>query len=186
MHNLKLKSMGTPGVAPAHVKPWTQQEDEKLISLYPECNTHQIAERIQRTRSAVMYRLGFLRDRGLIGRKRKALSTKDIAFIIENRHTRTAQELADEIGCTRRTVQAHLNKRGYSLQKCGERHHLTRYSDRLVELVTELRDEQHMTFAMIAEHINHTLQIKIAAHTAHSLYGRRTAADVVLYELLPN
>lgn len=186
MHNFKLKPMGTPGVAPAHVRPWTQQEDEILISLYPECNTHQITERIQRTRSAVMHRLGFLRDRGLIGRKRKVLSTKEIALLIKNRHTRTAQELADEIGCTRRTVQAHLNKRGYSLQKCGERHHLTRYSDHLVELVTELRDEQHMTFAMIAEHINSTQQLILTVATAQHLYNRHTAADAVLYELLPD
>ncbi|MCZ5798169.1 DNA-binding protein, partial [Escherichia coli] len=31
---MKLKPMGTPGVAPAHVKPWTQQEDELLATLY--------------------------------------------------------------------------------------------------------------------------------------------------------
>ncbi|EFN7674606.1 DNA-binding protein, partial [Escherichia coli] len=28
--------MGIPGKAPAHVKPWTQQEDEMLTSLYQE------------------------------------------------------------------------------------------------------------------------------------------------------
>ncbi|EEW5971417.1 DNA-binding protein [Escherichia coli] len=178
--------MGTPGVAPAHVKPWTQQEDEMLISLYPECNTRQITEQIQRTHDAVMHRLSFLRDRGLIGRKKKTLSAKEIAFLIENRRTRTARELAAEVGCTIRTVQVHLKKRGYSLRKCGGLHHLTRYSDHLVELVTELHDEQHMTFAMIAKHINHTLQIKVTTRTARFLYGRRTAADAALYELLPD
>ncbi|EGQ4846563.1 DNA-binding protein [Escherichia coli] len=178
--------MGTPGVAPAHAKPWTQQEDEMLISLYPECNTRQITEQIQRTNDAVMHRLSFLRDRGLIGRKKKTLNAKEIAFLIENRRTRTARELAAEVGCTIRTVQVHLKKRGYSLRKCGGLHHLTRYSDHLVELVTELHDEQHMTFAMIAKHINHTLQIKVTTRTASFLYGRRTAADAVLYELSPN
>lgn len=157
-----------------------------LISLYPECNTRQITEQIQRTHDAVMHRLSFLRDRGLIGRKKKTLSAKEITFLIENRRTRTARELAAEVGCTIRTVQVHLKKRGYSLRKCGGLHHLTRYSDHLVELVTELHDEQHMTFAMIAKHINHTLQIKVTTRTARFLYGRRTAADAVLYELLPN
>lgn len=157
-----------------------------LISLYPECNTRQITEQIQRTHDAVMHRLSFLRDRGLIGRKKKTLSAKEITFLIENRRTRTARELAAEVGCTIRTVQVHLKKRGYSLRKCGGLHHLTRYSDHLVELVTELHDEQHMTFAMIAKHINHTLQIKVTTRTARFLYGRRTAANAVLYELLPN
>ncbi|WP_258133945.1 hypothetical protein [Escherichia coli] len=110
MHNFKLKPMGTPGVAPAHVKPWTQQEDEMLISLYPECNTRQITEQIQRPHDAVMHRLSFLRDRGLIGRKKKTLSAKEIAFLIENRRTRTARELAAEVRCTIRTVQVHIKK----------------------------------------------------------------------------
>ncbi|ENQ2584529.1 DNA-binding protein, partial [Escherichia coli] len=62
-----------------------------------------------------------------------------------------------------------------------------RYSDRLVELVTELRDEQCMTFAAIAKNINHTLQIKVTTNTAYLLYSRRhTADDIVLYELLPD
>ncbi|EEW2348252.1 DNA-binding protein, partial [Escherichia coli] len=28
--------MGIPGKAPAHVKAWTQQEDDLLITLYPQ------------------------------------------------------------------------------------------------------------------------------------------------------
>lgn len=181
-----LKSMGTPGVAPAHVKPWTQQEDEMLISLYPECNTWQMAERVQRTRSAVMHRILFLRNRGLIGRKKKApLSTEAIAFLITNRHVTTTQKLALEVGCSECTVRYALHKRGYSLQKCGENHPSARYSDHLVELVTELRDRHNMTFRMIAKHINSTMQMHINNVTAFRLYNRRTAADAVLCELLP-
>ncbi|EFA1273308.1 DNA-binding protein, partial [Escherichia coli] len=108
--------MGIPGKAPAHVKAWTQQEDRLLISLYQEHNTHQLAERIQRTRKAVMYRIRFLRNRGLIGRKRKApLSTEAIAFLIKNRHVKTAQEMALEVGCSECTVRYTLRKRGYNL-----------------------------------------------------------------------
>ncbi|ENC0629346.1 HTH domain-containing protein [Escherichia coli] len=183
---MRLTPMGTPGKAPAHVKPWTQQEDRLLISLYQEHNTHQFAERIQRTSSAVMNRIHVLRNRGLIGRKRKVLSREEITILIKNRHTRTAKELANRLGCTDRTVKAHLNKRGFSLQKCGELHPNAKHSDRLVELVTELRDEQHMTFVMIAEHINSTQQMKLTISTVWHLYHRRTAADAVLSELLPD
>ncbi|MEB7741087.1 MerR family transcriptional regulator [Escherichia coli] len=157
-----------------------------LISLYPNHTTYQMAERTQRIRSAVKHRICFLRECGLIGRKRKALSTEAVAFLIRNRHTRTARELADEVGCSARTVKAHLNKRGYNLQKCGERHHCARYSDHLVEQITELRDREGMTFRMIAKHINSTMQMHINDDTAFHLYNRRTAADAMLYELLPN
>ncbi|ENH0677680.1 DNA-binding protein [Escherichia coli] len=178
--------MGTPGVAPAHVKPWTQQEDEKLISIYQECTAREMAEQLQRTIKSVKWRLSLLRERGLIGIKKKPLSKEAIAILIKERHTKTALELADEVGCNRRTVSAHLNKRGYSLRKCGERHHSAKYSDHLAEQVAALRDESRLTFAAIAEHINNTQQVTLTVTTVHHLYNRRTAADVVLYELLPN
>ncbi|CAD7366155.1 MULTISPECIES: hypothetical protein [Enterobacteriaceae] len=54
-----LKPMGVPGKAPKHVSAWTQQEDELLISLYQDHSTWQMAERLQRTRSAVMHRILF-------------------------------------------------------------------------------------------------------------------------------
>ncbi|EMZ9466763.1 DNA-binding protein [Escherichia coli] len=183
---MRLTPMGIPGKAPAHVKAWTQQEDRLLISLYQEHNTHQMAERIQRTRKAVMHRIRFLRNRGLIGRKRKApLSTEAIAFLIKNRHVKTAQEMALEVGCSECTVRYTLRKRGYNLKKCGENHHCARYSDHLVELVTELRDIHNMTFCMIAEHINSTTQMHINGDTALHLYHRHPATDAVLCELLP-
>ncbi|EFL5695315.1 TPA: DNA-binding protein [Escherichia coli] len=182
-----LKPMGGPGKAPKHVSAWTQQEDELLISLYQDHSTWQMAERLQRTRSAVMHRILFLRNRGLIGRKRKApLSAEAIAFLTKNRHAKTARELARKAGCSECTVRYTLHKRGYSLKKCGESHHCTRYSDRLAELVTELRDRRNMTFCIIAKHINITMQMHISDDTAFHLYNRRTAADALLYELLPN
>ncbi|AKH22514.1 DNA-binding protein [Escherichia coli] len=182
-----LKPMGGPGKAPKHVSAWTQQEDELLISLYQDHSTWQMAERLQRTRSAVMHRILFLRNRGLIGRKRKApLSAEAIAFLTKNRHAKTARELARKVGRSECTVRYTLHKRGYSLKKCGESHHCARYSDRLTELVTELRDRRNMTFCMIAKHINITMQMHISDDTAFHLYNRRTAADALLYELLPN
>lgn len=182
-----LKPMGIPGKAPKHARAWTQQEDKLLISLYQDHSAGQMTERLQRTRCAVRHRILFLRNRGLIGRKRKApLSTEAIAFLIKNRHTKTARELARKAGCSEYTVKYTLRKRGYSLKKCGESHHCARYSDRLTELVTELRDRRNMTFCMIAKHINNMLQMHISDNTALRLYNRRTAADALLYELLPD
>ncbi|WP_307963878.1 hypothetical protein [Shigella flexneri] len=123
----------------------------------------------------------------MIGRKRKApLSAEAIAFLTKNRHAKTARELARKVGRSECTVRYTLHKRGYSLKKCGESHHCARYSDRLTELVTELRDRRNMTFCMIAKHINITMQMHISDDTAFHLYNRRTAADALLYELLPN
>lgn len=183
---MKLKPMGTPGVAPAHVKPWAQWEDEILTSFYPDSTAREMAERLQRTTRSVKWRLSLLRERGLIAIKKKPLSKEAINTLIKKRHIRTAHELADEVGCSRKTVNTYLNKRGYSLRKCGERHHSARYSDHLAEQVTALRDEHGLTFAAIAEHINSTQQMRLTVNTVQHLYNRRTAADAVLYELLPN
>lgn len=183
---MRLAPMGIPGKAPAHVKAWTQQEDEMLISFYPDCTAWQMAERLQRTTKSVKWRLSLLRERDLIDIKKKPLTKEAIAFLIKHRHTRTARELADEVGCSVDTVKKQLNKRGYRLQKCGESHPSARYSDHLVELVTALRDERGMTFAAIAEHINCTQQERLTTNTVLHLYNRRTAADVVLCELLPD
>ncbi|EEU9482630.1 TPA: DNA-binding protein, partial [Escherichia coli] len=38
--------MGIPGKAPAHVKAWTQQEDDLLITLYPQHTARDIAGRL--------------------------------------------------------------------------------------------------------------------------------------------
>ncbi|HBC2937198.1 TPA: DNA-binding protein, partial [Escherichia coli O146] len=44
----------------------------------------------------------------------------------------------------------------------------------------------NMTFCMIAEHINSTIQMHINGDVALHLYHRRTATDAVLSELLPD
>ncbi|HAX5207817.1 TPA: DNA-binding protein [Escherichia coli] len=183
---MKLKPMGTPGIAPAHVKPWAQWEDEMLTSLYPGCTARQMAEQLQRTTRSVKWRLSILRERGLIAFKKKPLSQEAITILIKNRHTKTARELALEVGCSTETVKHNLNKRGYRLQKCGENHPAARYSDQLAELVRELRDDRNMTFSMITRHINNNLQINISENSVWCLYTRRTAADALLYELLPD
>ncbi|EJN7307272.1 hypothetical protein NRW16_005484, partial [Escherichia coli] len=48
-----LKPMGIPGKAPAHVKAWTQQEDDLLITLYPQHTARDIAGRLGRSYEGV-------------------------------------------------------------------------------------------------------------------------------------
>ncbi|QGX88342.1 DNA-binding protein [Escherichia coli] len=183
-----LKPMGGPGKAPKHVSAWTQQEDELLISLYQDHSTWQMAERRLPANHVPVMRVLFLRNRGLIGRKRKApLSAEAIAFLTKNRHAKTARELARKVGRSECTVRYTLHKRGYrSRQKCGRKPARNTRRNRATELVTELRDRRNMTFCMIAKHINITMQMHISDDTAFHLYNRRTAADALLYELLPN
>ncbi|EMB3108001.1 DNA-binding protein [Escherichia coli] len=183
---MRLTPMGIPGKAPAHVKAWTQQEDELLITMYPDHTVRQIMKRLQRSQSSVKNRMLTLRERGLIGTKKKPLTKEMIAFLIRNRHVKSARELADVAGCCISCVKVNLRKRGYNLRKTGENHHCARHSDRLVELVAELRDNQNMTFRMIAEHLSRAMQMHLTTEMVYHLCHRRTAADAVLCELLPD
>lgn len=61
---MKLKPMGTPGVAPAHVKPWTQQEDELLATLYHSHTAPELTKHFQRTESAIRSRIRLLLSQG--------------------------------------------------------------------------------------------------------------------------
>lgn len=67
---MKLKPMGTPGVAPAHVKPWTQQEDELLATLYHSHTAPELTKHLQRTESAIRSRIRLLLSQGVIHAKR--------------------------------------------------------------------------------------------------------------------
>ncbi|EGE1905189.1 SANT/Myb-like DNA-binding domain-containing protein, partial [Escherichia coli] len=50
---MKLQPMGLKGRAPAHVRPWTPEEDALLIALYSSTPVKDIAARIKRTVWAV-------------------------------------------------------------------------------------------------------------------------------------
>ncbi|MEY1587063.1 DNA-binding protein, partial [Escherichia coli] len=85
-----------------------------------------------------------------------------------------------------RTVTNRLRALGYSLIKCGELHKNAVYSDCIVEIINQLRDEQGLTFREIAQRLSHELQPNPTPALARHLYWRRTAADAVLRELLPD
>ncbi|MGT5123549.1 DNA-binding protein, partial [Escherichia coli] len=78
-----------PGKAPAHVKAWTQQEDDLLITLYPQHTARDIAGRLGRSHEGVKSRICRLREQGRIGIKQQRLSDEMIATLIRNRHTRS-------------------------------------------------------------------------------------------------
>ncbi|EFN7493296.1 TPA: DNA-binding protein [Escherichia coli] len=183
---MKLKPIGTPGKTPKHLRAWTQQEDELLATLYPSHSAPEMTKHFQRTEHAIRGRIRLLLSQGVIHRKTKILNTEEISMLIKNRHAKTLQELANEVGCSRATVQLHLYKRGYRARKCGELHHRAKYSDQLAELVTELHDEHGMPFRAISRYLHELTGIRTAHNTAQRLYNRQTATDALLYELLPN
>ncbi len=181
-----LKPMGIPGKAPAHVKAWTQQEDDLLITLYPQHTARDIAGRLGRSYEGVRGRISRLREQGRIGIKQQRLSDEMIATLIRNRHTRSLKELAHMAKVSTRTVTNRLRALGYSLIKCGELHKNAVYSDCIVEIINQLRDEQGLTFREIAQRLSHELQPNPTPTLAQRLYWRCTASDAVLRELLPD
>lgn len=54
--------------------------------------------------------------------------------------THTMQQVADEIGCTKSTVQSRARIEGIKFRKYGEVHHSAKYSDHDVYLARELVD----------------------------------------------
>ncbi|EMV6156233.1 TPA: DNA-binding protein, partial [Escherichia coli] len=70
--------------------------------------------------------------------------------------------------------------------KCGDLHKNTVYSDRIVEIIRQLHDEQGVTFREIAQRLSHELQPNPTPTLAQRLYWRRTASDAVFRELLPD
>lgn len=69
-----LKPMGIPGKAPAHVKAWTQQEDDLLITLYPTHTSQEIGAQINRTAASVRNRISALHKQGRVKLKAGRLS----------------------------------------------------------------------------------------------------------------
>ena len=181
-----LKPMGVSGVPPKHVRAWTQQEDALLVGLYPSHTVPELTKHFQRTGPAIRSRIRLLLSQGVIHTKQPPLNTKELNTLIRNRHTKTIRELANELGRSTSTVGLNLRKRGYRFRKYGELYHRARYSDHLVELVTELRDEQGMTFSEIRKYIRDTAGISLKRWVLARLYARYTAADTVLCELLPD
>ncbi|EJQ3199987.1 AsnC family protein [Salmonella enterica] len=174
-----LPSFGVPGKCPAHVRPWTQDDDERLIALYPSMTYAEMAPRLNRGVPAVRHRARLLRLAGKLPYKHRPFTPEDDAFIRDNRHSMTAEEMAVHLVRTRRGINLRAWIIGVSLFKCGDLNPCTKHTDEDVMLIRALRDEG-MRFKEIAE------KFDISPHVARSLYHHRlTAADVIARELLP-
>lgn len=176
-----LKPMGTPGVAPAHVRAWTQEEDEIIIRLAPTHSYRQISDLLPyRTYKAVRHRAALLIEQGKLEvRKCRRFNYREEQFIRRNARTMTADQIAEELGRSRGAILNWAWWRGVSLQKYGDNHPLTKVCDADVNLIHALRDEG-LTFREIAK------KFELSRSTASSAYHQKKTADyAVVIDLLP-
>ncbi|EBY1076344.1 AsnC family protein [Salmonella enterica] len=175
-----LLPMGTPGKCPENARAWTPEEEESLISLYPDHTFREIATQLGRTKAAVQFRAIRLRREGRLGHKRNQFTPEQDSFIRTHRHSMTLSEVATHLGRKSSTGIANRAKRlGVTYCKYGDLNPLTKYSDSDVELIRALRDDG-MAFSKIAE------KFEMPESTARSIYLKRfTAADAIAREYLP-
>lgn len=95
---MKLQPMGLKGRAPAHVRPWTPEEDALLIALYSSTPVKDIAARIKRTVWAVYNRTGVLRSSypELLKYKHPRFTPDEDKFIRKNARTMTCQQMGGD------------------------------------------------------------------------------------------
>ncbi|HCM2546841.1 TPA: DNA-binding protein, partial [Salmonella enterica subsp. enterica serovar Durban] len=89
-----LLPMGTPGKCPENARAWTPEEEESLISLYPDHTFREIATQLGRTKAAVQFRAIRLRREGRLGHKRNQFTPEQDSFIRTHRHSMTLSEVA--------------------------------------------------------------------------------------------
>ncbi|EEJ7177735.1 AsnC family protein [Salmonella enterica subsp. enterica] len=177
---MRLKPMGTPGKCPAHLRPWTAEDDELLINLYPSMKKEQVAIVLGRTASAVAHRASLLQDAGYLPYKKPRLTPEQRRFIRDNRHSMTIKAIAAYLGVGTATIKYTARAMGVSYRKYGDMCSITKYPDSDVDLIRQLRDESGLSFSEIAE--------KFDMHPAvcWKLYTHRlTAADAIAREYPP-
>ncbi|EDB0139353.1 AsnC family protein [Salmonella enterica] len=177
---MHLKPMGTPGKCPARCRAWTPEEDESLISLYPDHTFREIAAQLGRTKAAIQFRVIRLRREGRLGHKHNQFTPEQDAFIRANRHSMTLAEVAAHLG---RKSSAHIANRakklGVSYRKYGDLNPSTKHPDSDVEHIHALRDDG-MIFSEIAG------KLEMPKSTAQWIYHKRfTAIDAIAREYLP-
>lgn len=175
-----LKPMGTPGKCPAHVRPWTAEDDELLISLYPSMTNAQIGRTLDRSTGAIDMRVSLLHKSGQLAYKKPRLTPEKRRFIRDNRHTMTIREVAAVLGIPCSTVHRTKRVMGVSYRKYGDMHPLTKYPDSDVDFIRQLHDEHNLAFKEIGK------KFDISDRYCRSLYtDRMTAIDAIAREYLP-
>lgn len=177
---MHLKPMGIPGKCPAHLRAWTEKEDELLISLFPLMTCAEIAIQIGRGLKAIEKRVGMHRQAGRLPYKYRHFTPEDDAFIKANRHVLSASDMAVHLGRKQDDIRHRASALGISLRKYGNFCHLTKYSDEDVELIRQLRDEFNLPFKEIAE------KFETSRDYASQLYHKRLTANyAIVREYLP-
>lgn len=175
MKNFTLNKFGVPGKCPAHNRPWTTDEQNQLITLYPTTTCQEIARVLQRGIPATRYRIHQLRKSGLLPTvKSNAFSQVEDVFIRRNSRTLTANEMSARLpGRSANNIYRRALLLGVSLAKCGDNHWSTTCSDEDVELICALRDDG-MSVSEIASKFEISRQMVCWVY-----YRRLTAADAV-------
>ncbi len=181
-----LPPMGTPGKCPAHVRPWTPEEDELLISLRGKKTVAEIVALLPepgRTVLAAKKRIQILRERypDRVDYISRPYTAEEEDFIRKNCHTLTMKEVAAHLdNRSPKSVKERAKKIGVNFRKFGERHQRAKYPDELVFLVEEWRDNINLTFREIERRLN------LPRSTAWHLYSNRLTADyAIAREYLP-
>ncbi|EJI6539041.1 AsnC family protein [Salmonella enterica] len=177
---MHLEPISKPGKCPAHVRPWTAEDDELLINLYPSMTNDQTGRVLGRSTGAIVMRVKLLHENGRLAYKPPRITSRQRRFIRDNRHTMTIREVAAVLGIAPNTVDKAIKAMGISYRKYGDMHPLVKYPDSDVELIRQLRDDYNLTFREIGE------KFDISTRSCHALYARRlTAADTIAREYLP-
>ncbi|ELO6028316.1 SANT/Myb-like DNA-binding domain-containing protein [Salmonella enterica] len=113
-----LKPMGTPGKCPAHLRPWTTEEDELLISLFGKKTAAEIAALLpsKRTPAATLKRIQMLRELypDRVGYICRRFTRAEDNFIRENCHTMTIAEVAAHLNRAYTSVKSRRGTLGVS------------------------------------------------------------------------
>ncbi|MEN0581593.1 AsnC family protein [Phytobacter palmae] len=172
MKNFIFNQFGAPGRCPAHNRPWTTDEQNQLITLYPTTTCEELASLLNRGIPAIRFRIHKLRESGLLPTvKKKAFSQVEDDFIRRNASTMTAKEIATHLpGRSAQNVYRRAFLLGVSLAKCGNAHWSTTCPDEDAALIRALRDDG-MRPSVIAE------KFEVSRQMISWVYHRRLAAE---------
>lgn len=177
---MHLEPISKPGKCPAHVRPWTAEDDELLINLYPSMTNAQTGHVLGRSTGAIVMRVKLLHENGRLAYKAPRITSRQRRFIRDNRHTMTIREVAAVLGIAPNTVDKAIKDMGISYRKYGDMHPLVKYPDSDIDLIRQLRDEYNLTFREIGE------KFDMSTRSCQALYARRlTAIDAIAREYLP-
>ena len=178
-----LKKRGIPGKAPQHVRAWSPEEDDLLISLYAKLTIREVARQMGRPVGGVNRRISILRrnNPGFLAKK-KPFTEREECLIRLNCKTMTVEQVAALLSRQPGDITQKALRMGVSFFKCGDNHHSTCIPDADVILIRALRDDDkghQISFREIAE------KFEITPRQAWRAYNERlTATDIVGRELL--